>query len=100
MVALVLAFVVSGAPTWIRELAEDDCAEQCADESGCPDKGCGDCSIICSACPRGHVLVPSLVASVVLASTDFDWISTETRQRVPDDPVPEGVFHPPRLVAA
>lgn len=100
MVALVLAFVVSGAPTWICELAEDDYAEECADERGCPDEGCGDCSIVCSSCPRGHVLVPSFVVSVAPASTHFAWISSEALERVPDDPVPEGVFHPPRLVAA
>jgi hypothetical protein len=98
LVALVLAFVVSGAPAWISELTEDDCAEECA-KRGCSDEGCGACSIVCSSCPRAHALVPSLVPTVVRAATDFARISSESSERLPDDPVLEGVFHPPRLVA-
>lgn len=97
LVALALAFLVSGAPTWIGELAEDDCAEKCANESGCPEKGCGDCSVICSSCPRTHAILPSHVVSLAPAGVDLLWISTEVGEWVPDDPVPEGVFHPPRL---
>jgi hypothetical protein len=99
LVALVLAFVVSGAPAWIRELAKDDCAEECASDRSCPDDGCGDCSIVCSSCARVHVVVPSLVASAVAAPNVVTWISSEAGERVPDDPVPDGVFHPPRLAA-
>jgi hypothetical protein len=98
LVALVLAFTVSGAPAWLSELAEDECGEKCAENCGCSVKSCRDCSIVCSACPRSHVLVPSLVATGVEV-IDFAWISSEASERVPEDPVPEGIFHPPRLVA-
>lgn len=95
-----LAFVVSGAPTWLGELVEDDCAQECTTDEpgGCPE-GCGNCSIVCSSCPRSHVVVPSLVASVAPVVVDFARIASEAGERLPDDPVPEGVFHPPRLVA-
>jgi hypothetical protein len=99
LVALVLVFMVSGAPAWIAELAEDDCAAKCADEEqdGCPDEGCGDCSVVCSSCPRSHVVLPSHVVRVAPGSLDFACLASEAGERVPDEPVPEGVFHPPRL---
>ena len=101
LVALMLAFLVSGAPTWVAELAEDDCADECADEEqdGCPDEGCGDCSVICSSCPRPHMLLSQHVVRFAPAPSCFLWISSEAGECVPDDPVPEGVFHPPRLAA-
>jgi hypothetical protein len=99
VVALVMVFAISGAPAALAELSEDDCAEQCADEdqTGCPDEGCADCSIICSSCPRTHVVAASgasPLSAVLLAGVR---IATEPAQRIPADPPPEGVFHPPRL---
>ena len=96
VIALLLTFMVSGAPAWIGELAGDDCAEQCASESACPDEGCADCSIICSSCPRAHVVVPSQANRVVLASVGVSQVSDEASERLPASPPPEGVFHPPR----
>jgi hypothetical protein len=98
-IALVLVFVISGAPAVLAELLEDDCAERCADEdqTGCPDEGCADCSIICSSCPRTHVVAPSGANLLPTAPLAVARITTEAGQRVPTDPPPEGVFHPPRL---
>lgn len=96
LVALVLAFVVSGAPAWIGEVLEDDCAEECADPTGCPEDGCADCSILCSSCPRTHVVAPPLAVAFAPAAGGLAWLAGDARERVPDDPVPEGVFHPPR----
>jgi hypothetical protein len=95
LVALVLAFVVSGAPAWIGELVEDDCAEECADSTGCPEDGCADCSILCTSCPRTHGVAPH-AAALAPAARGLAWLAGDARERVPDDPVPEGVFHPPR----
>lgn len=82
---------------WIAELTEDECAEECTDEpTGCPEEGCADCSIICSSCPRAHLVVPTqamrLGPEVFVAR-----FGTDAAERVPVDPPPEGVFHPPRL---
>jgi hypothetical protein len=98
LVALVLAFVVSGVPAWINEVVETVCAEECTDEGerGCSDEGCADCSIACSSCRRAPVVVP-LVASHAPAAIELSQISSELRERFPDDPIPEGVFHPPRV---
>lgn len=94
LVAVVLAFMVSGAPSWATELAGDDCAQKCTNESTCPDEGCGDCSIICSSCPRVHVVVPQQAS--VLAAFAVAWTSHDVSERVPVGPHPDGVFHPPR----
>ena len=96
-----LAFVVSGAPAWVSELAKDDCAEECEGDatSSCPEQGCTDCSITCSSCPRTVALVWTHVVRLEPLHTGFAWISSEAAERVPDDPVSEGVFHPPRLAA-
>lgn len=98
VIALMLIFAISGGPTVAGELLEDDCAEKCADEEqdGCPDEGCADCSIICSSCPRAHVLIP-LVANLLPISIEESGVAIEIGQRVPVGPPPEGVFHPPRL---
>lgn len=100
LVALMLAFLVSGAGAWVAELAKDDCAEECeGDElTSCPEQGCTDCSVTCSSCPRTLALAWTHVVRVEPVSTSFGWISSEVRERVPDDPFAEGVFHPPRLV--
>ena len=99
VIALMLIFAISGAPTWAAELLEDDCAEKCSDEEqdGCPDEGCADCSIICSSCPRAHVLVPQVVDRLFAISIETSGAAIEIGQRVPVGPPPEGVFHPPRL---
>ena len=94
VLALSLAFFVSGAPSWVAELCEDDCAKECASESGCPDEGCADCAPNCSSCPRGHYVVPSALA-ISLSVCVSDRIAI-TCERAPADPPPEGVFHPPR----
>jgi hypothetical protein len=98
-IALVLIFTISGVPAMLAELLEDDCAERCAgeDQTGCPDEGCADCSIICSSCPRTHVVAPSGTSPLPAISLEVARITTEARQRVPVGPPPEGVFHPPRL---
>ncbi len=98
LLALLLVIVMSGVPAWAAELAaEDDCAERCADEQqdGCPDEGCADCVIVCSSCPRNHVVVPSpcLRPAAVFA---IEAIPKEADEREPVGPPPEGVFHPPR----
>ena len=93
--ALVMAFIASGAPTWISELAEDDCAVECSDESSCPDEGCADCSIICSSCPRSHVVAPQ-TTMVVPMPINVSAVAHEASERWPLEPPPEGVFHPPR----
>ena len=94
-----LVFAISGAPAMLAELAEDDCAEKCADEgqTGCPDEGCADCSIICSSCPWTHVVAPSGANPLPAVPLSGARITTEAGQRAPADPPPEGVFHPPRL---
>lgn len=94
-----LAFVVSGAPAWVSELVKDDCAGACeGDEStSCPEQGCTDCSITCSSCPRTGALASTLFVRVEPVPASFEWISSEAAEHVPDDPVPDGVFHPPRL---
>jgi hypothetical protein len=95
LIALVLAFVMMGAPTWIAALTGDDCAEKCRGEAECPDEGCADCSIICSACPRTHVVVPQQATRVAPASI-VSWLSREVGERMPVGPPQDGVFHPPR----
>ncbi len=95
LIALALVFAMSGAPTWIAEAMEDDCAEECASESGCPDEGCADCSIVCSSCPRAHFVAPQ---TVTLAPTPVgvSSVAHEAGKRLPQGPPPKGVFHPPR----
>lgn len=90
-----MAFVISGAPMWVAELAEDNCAEECADESGCPDEGCADCSVICSSCPRAQYLAPQTTAIVPML-VDVSAAAHDAGERVPLEPPPKGVFHPPR----
>lgn len=97
-IALALIFLVSGAPAWIAELTGDDCRAQCADESSCPDEGCADCSVLCSSCPRAHVVVPPQPNRFGPASVDVSQIAHEASERVPAGPPLEGVFHPPRRV--
>lgn len=88
---------MSGAPAWAAELLEDDCVEKCTDEpGGCPDEGCADCSLICSSCPRAHVVVPAEQLRVVPAKL-VALIRAGAGERVPSGPEPDGVFHPPRL---
>lgn len=96
LIALMLVFLTSGAPAWIAELAQDDCAEQCADESSCPDEGCAGCSVICSSCVRAHVVVPQVVAVIEPGAIAVTWLAPEVGARMPVGPPPEGVFHPPR----
>jgi hypothetical protein len=97
-IALLLILGVMGVPSIIVQLVPDDCAEECAgEESGsCEDEGCTDCSIVCSSCARAHVLVPTVSVRAVDSPMNFVRVSTETGQRVPVGPPPEGVFHPPR----
>jgi hypothetical protein len=99
VVALVLVFVMSGAPAWMVELAVDDCAERCADErqDGCPDEGCADCAVVCSSCPRNHVVVPSATWRPAPAAVAVEAVFDRAMERLPVGPPPEGVFHPPRL---
>jgi hypothetical protein len=95
LIALVLVFTISGAPKWVAELVEDDCTEECSNESQCPEEGCDDCSIICSSCPRAQFFPPqsaSFVPRLVGVSAD----AHEAGERVPTGPPPKGVFHPPR----
>jgi hypothetical protein len=98
-IALVLVLVISGVPAVLAEILEDDCAEKCAgtDQTGCPDEGCADCSIICSSCPRAHVVAPSGASPLPVLPLAVARITTEVGQHVPADPPLEGVFHPPRL---
>jgi hypothetical protein len=99
LVALTLAFLVSGAPAWAAELVRDDCGDECAGDetSSCPEQGCTDCAFTCSSCPRVIALAWTHAVRVAPVVTSFAWLTNETGERVPDDPVPEGVFHPPRL---
>lgn len=96
LIALMLVFLTSGAPTWIAELTGDDCAEQCTDESSCPDEGCADCSVICSSCVRTHVVVPQVVAVIAPGAVAVSWLAPEVGAQMPVGPPPQGVFHPPR----
>jgi hypothetical protein len=99
VLAFVLVIVMSGASAWVAELAaDDDCAERCADEQqdGCPDEGCGDCVIVCSSCPRNHVVIPS-PGLLPVALFAVEALPQEADERMPVGPPPEGVFHPPRL---
>ena len=97
LIALMLVVLTSGAPAWIAELVQGDCAAQCADESSCPDEGCASCSVICSSCVRAHVVVPPVVAVVIAPSAiAVTWLAPEVGARMPVGPPPEGVFHPPR----
>jgi hypothetical protein len=99
LLALVLCFAMSGGPTLLTEILEDDCATACIDEDrgGCPDEGCADCSIICSSCARSHVVVPSGPSLALAVPIAVAGIASEAGDRVPPGPSPEGVFHPPRL---
>lgn len=99
LIALSLALLLVGAPSIIAEITEDDCAEECASGDGenCPDQGCADCSLVCSSCPRTHVVAPSVGAWFAPWRTAFVELSIDAAERVPVGPPPEGVFHPPRL---
>lgn len=97
LLAILVALATCGAPAWAVELLKDDCADECTDEpEGCPSEGCGDCSVLCSSCPRvpGAICaLPPRIAPAVLASW---WIAGEPAQQKPTEPPPKGVFHPPR----
>ena len=95
MVALVLVFMISGAPSWMAEVFEDECAEECSSESRCPDDGCADCSVICPTCSRTHALPPTQLVVASIAS-DVSEITFDASESVPQAPPPEDVFHPPR----
>lgn len=100
MIALSLVLLLVGAPTILAEVVEDDCAEECAgeqSEESCPDEGCTDCSIVCSSCPRTHVVAPSVTAWFSPWRTSFVQRSPDDAERVPAGPTPQGVFHPPRV---
>lgn len=97
ILVLVLVFGISGGPGVIAELVGDDCTETCADDAGASDEDCGDCRLICSSCPRSHVVVPSVTTNVIAVSVDVARIAAIGAERVPDGPPPQGVFHPPRL---
>lgn len=95
VLALVMTFIVMGAPAWVAEMIEDDCAEECSDESQCPDQGCGDCSLICSSCPRAQYMAPTDV-TVVPSTIEVSSVAHDTSEHRPMEPPPKGVFHPPR----
>jgi len=100
LVALSLALLLVGAPTILAQLAEDDCAEECAGEQGeesCPDEGCTDCSLVCSSCPRTHVVAPTVGGWFAPWRTAIVQLSAERADTVPVGPPPQGVFHPPRI---
>jgi hypothetical protein len=98
ILVLLLIFGISGGPGVIAELAGDDCTETCADEEpGSSEDGCGDCRLICSSCPRSHVIVPSLTNHVIPVPVNVARIAAIGAERVPIGPPPQGVFHPPRL---
>ncbi len=100
LVTLSLVLLLVGAPKVIAELVEDDRAEACAGEAGeasCPEEGCSDCSIVCSSCPRTHVVAPGVTAWFAPWRTAFVQPSPEGAERVPAGPTPKGVFHPPRV---
>lgn len=99
LIALTLPLLLLGAPAMIAEITEDECAEECAGEEGksCPDEGCADCSIVCSSCPRTHVVAPVVAAWVSPWRTAIVRPSPDGPQRVPTGPPPQGVFHPPRI---
>ncbi len=99
LVALSLALLLVGAPTILAEIVEDDCAEECAGEQGeerCPDEGCTDCSIVCSSCPRTHVVAPGVSGWFAPWRTAVVEVTVDRAERVPAGPPPRGVFHPPR----
>ena len=99
LIALTLALLLVGAPTIIAEIAEDDCAEECAGEQGeesCPDEGCTDCSIVCSSCPRTHFVATDAIRFAPWR-TATDQLPVESAERVPAELPPQGVFHPPRV---
>ena len=100
LIALSLALLLVGAPTIFAEVIEDDCAEECAREQGeksCPDQGCTDCSLVCSSCPRTHLVAPTVGAWFAPWRTASVLLSPEGAERVPSGPSPQGVFHPPRI---
>lgn len=100
LTALTLAFLLVGGPGVIVELAEDDCAEECAGEQGdesCPEAGCTDCSIICAACGRTPVVAPAGAMRLAPAGAAYVQLATEAAQRLPAAPPLRGVFHPPRI---
>lgn len=100
LVAVCFAIVMAGAPTWLAELAGDDCAEVCASDEaagGCEEQGCADCSIVCSSCPRPHTLLPHTAAAAPMAMVTFLEDAVPPSERVPVGPPPRGVFHPPRV---
>ena len=99
VLAVCLALMLVGVPKVIAEIVEDDCAEECAGEEGsesCPDQGCTDCSIVCSSCPRAHVVAPNGALWAVPSLHGYLELEPERAERVPSGPPPEGVFHPPR----
>jgi hypothetical protein len=124
LLALLLVFMMSGAPTWVSALAEGGCADErgdecgcegdgnCQDEgghqggdkctndpSGCPEEGCGDCSVLCSSCPRTHLVMPSLVVRIAPVELATWWLAGEVGQRLPISPPARDVFHPPRFAS-
>lgn len=100
LVALSLAIMMAGAPAWVAEAAEDECAEECAGDrsaGGCEEQGCGDCSVVCSYCPRPHLVVPQVADVPAVEMATLRDSAPPTCERVPTGPPPRGVFHPPRV---
>lgn len=99
LVALTVALLLVGAPAIVAELLEDDCADECVGDEGesCPEEGCTDCSVVCSACARTHVVTPTIAAALAPWLDSFVQTSRDAAERVPVGPPPEGVFHPPRI---
>jgi len=99
LVALTLALLVMGAPTWITEIAQDDCGDECkGDEAagGCDERGCTDCPVVCNSCSRTHMLPPLAVLRLDFAMTAFVHLASDLVERMPVGPPPRGIFHPPR----
>jgi len=99
VLALTLALLVVGAPSWISELVEDHCGEDCAgDEAagGCEERGCTDCPVVCGACARSHMLPPVAVQRLESVAARYVAVASDAPERFPSEPPPQGIFHPPR----
>lgn len=104
LVALLVALVLVGAPTWVGELVEAVCASDCSDEcagdesaSGCAEQGCTDCAVVCGSCARGHHAPPVAAMRPITAVLASVVVALRVDARVPIGPPPQGIFHPPRI---
>lgn len=100
LVCVVIATSSGVASAALAALHGDECGDDCEETGACPDEGADEtCPPFCSYCPCGSLVLTGDVGVDVatdLASPVNALANASTR--LPDDPPPRGVFHPPRPV--